>query len=105
MTASDIPNHDTRPEFEKYKVNWTPVISPGGLIIYSGDMFPDWKGDAFIGGLSSQALVRVDINGTNAAKGDQWSWVSASARSNRGRTARCGCSRTASWRHRPAAEA
>jgi glucose/arabinose dehydrogenase len=68
----DIPNHDTRPEFEKYKVNWTPVISPGGLIIYSGDMFPDWKGDAFIGGLSSQALVRVDIDGTNAAKGDQW---------------------------------
>jgi glucose/arabinose dehydrogenase len=68
----DIPNHDTRPEFEKYKVNWTPVISPGGLIIYSGDMFPDWKGDAFIGGLSSEALIRVDINGTNAAKGDQW---------------------------------
>ncbi|RHW19351.1 PQQ-dependent sugar dehydrogenase [Sphingomonas gilva] len=68
----DIPDHDTRPEFEKYKVNWTPVISPGGLIIYSGDMFPDWKGDAFIGGLSSQALIRVDIDGTNAAKGDQW---------------------------------
>lgn len=68
----DIPNHDTRPEFEKYKVNWTPVISPGGLIIYSGDMFPEWKGDAFIGGLSSEALIRVDIDGTSAAKGDQW---------------------------------
>lgn len=68
----DIPNHDTRPEFEKYKVNWTPVISPGGLIIYSGNMFPEWKGDAFIGGLSSEALIRVDIDGTNAAKGDQW---------------------------------
>jgi glucose/arabinose dehydrogenase len=39
---------------------------------YSGRLFPQWKGDLFIGGLSSQALVRVDVNGTSAAKGDQW---------------------------------
>lgn len=68
----DIPDHDTRPEFEKYKVMWNPVISPGGLMAYSGKMFPQWKGDLFIGGLSSQALVRVDVDGTNARKGDQW---------------------------------
>ncbi len=68
----DIPDHATRPEFEKYKVNWTPVISPGGLMVYSGAMFPQWKGDLFIGGLSSKALVRVDVNGTKATKGDQW---------------------------------
>lgn len=67
-----IPDHDTRPEFEKYKVMWNPVISPGGLIVYSGRMFPQWKGDLFIGGLSSQSLVRVDVNGTDAKKGDQW---------------------------------
>lgn len=70
--GGDIPDHDTRPEFEKYKVNWTPVISPGGLIVYSGKLFPQWAGDLFIGGLSSQALVRVDVDGTNAKKGDQW---------------------------------
>jgi glucose/arabinose dehydrogenase len=68
----DIPDHATRPDLEKYKVNWTPVISPGGLMVYSGAMFPQWRGDLFIGGLSSQSLVRVDVNGTNAAKGDQW---------------------------------
>ncbi|WP_326525110.1 PQQ-dependent sugar dehydrogenase [Sphingomonas sp.] len=67
-----IPDHATRPEFEKPKVVWNPVISPGGLIVYSGDMFPEWKGDLFIGGLSSQALVRVDVTGTDAKKGDQW---------------------------------
>jgi aldose sugar dehydrogenase len=67
-----IPDHDTRPEFEKYKVNWTPVISPAGLMIYSGKLWPQWKGDLFIGGLSSQALIRVDVEGTNARKGDQW---------------------------------
>jgi glucose/arabinose dehydrogenase len=67
-----IPDHDTRPEFEKYKVNWTPVISPAGLIVYSGKLWPQWKGDLFIGGLSSKALIRVDVDGTNARKGDQW---------------------------------
>ena len=67
-----IPDHDTRPEFEKYKVNWTPVISPAGLMVYSGKLWPQWKGDLFIGGLSSKALVRVDVDGTNATKGDQW---------------------------------
>lgn len=70
--GKDIPDHKTRPEFEAPKVSWNPAISPGGLMVYSGKMFPQWKGDLFIGGLSSQALVRVDVNGTQAAKGDQW---------------------------------
>jgi len=61
-----IPDHDTRPQFNAPKVSWTPVISPAGLVIYSGSQFPDWQGDAFIGGLSSQALVRVEIDGTQA---------------------------------------
>lgn len=67
-----IPDHAPGDGFEAPKVWWTPVISPAGLMIYSGDLFPQWKGDAFIGGLSSKALVRVDLNGTNAQKGDQW---------------------------------
>lgn len=61
-----IPNHNTRPEFNAPKVTWTPVISPAGFIIYSGSQFPDWRGDGFIGGLSSQALVRVEFDGTRA---------------------------------------
>jgi glucose/arabinose dehydrogenase len=67
-----IPDHATRSEFEKPKVSWNPVISPGGLMVYSGKLWPQWKGDLFIGGLSSQALIRVDVDGTNARKGDQW---------------------------------
>jgi glucose/arabinose dehydrogenase len=67
-----IPDHDTRPEFEKPKVTWTPVISPAGLMVYSGKLWPQWKGDLFIGGLSSKALIRVDVDSTNARKGDQW---------------------------------
>lgn len=67
-----IPDHVTRPEFEAPKVSWNPVISPGGLMVYSGKLWPEWKGDLFIGGLSSQSLVRVDVEGTSARKGDQW---------------------------------
>ena len=67
-----IPDHSPGDGFEAPKVWWTPVISPGGLMIYSGDLFPQWKGDAFIGGLSSKSLVRVDLDGTSARKGDQW---------------------------------
>ena len=61
-----IPDHDTRPEFNTPEVTWNPVISPAGFVIYSGDDFPDWQGDGFIGGLSSQALVRVEFDGTSA---------------------------------------
>jgi len=68
----DIPDHAPGDGFEAPKVWWNPVISPGGLMVYSGKLFPEWAGDIFIGGLSSQALVRVDVDGTNAKKGDQW---------------------------------
>jgi aldose sugar dehydrogenase len=67
-----IPDHDTRPEFEAPKAWWTPVISPGDMIVYSGSMFPQWRGDALIGGLSSEALIHVDIEGTNAREVERW---------------------------------
>tara|TARA_Y100000815_G_scaffold1380_3_gene1188 strand:+ start:2288 stop:3454 length:1167 start_codon:yes stop_codon:yes gene_type:complete len=67
-----IPDHSTRPDLEAPKVSWNPSISPAGLIVYSGDMFPQWRGDLFLGGLSSKALIRVDVEGTQASKGDQW---------------------------------
>ncbi|HEX8446390.1 MAG TPA: PQQ-dependent sugar dehydrogenase [Sphingomonas sp.] len=62
----DIPDHPTRPELEAPKASWNPVISPAGLMIYSGTMFPDWRGNAFIGGLSSKALIRVALTGISA---------------------------------------
>jgi glucose/arabinose dehydrogenase len=68
----DIPDHKAGDGYEAPKAWWNPSISPGGLMIYSGSMFPQWKGDAFIGGLSAKALLRIDLDGTNAKKGDQW---------------------------------
>ena len=61
-----IPDHDTRPEFHTPEVYWVPTIAPSGLIIYTGFMFPEWQGNAFIGGLRSESLVRVKINDQKA---------------------------------------
>ena len=68
----DIPDHPTRPEFAAPKVWWTPVISPGGMIIYKGSEFSEWRGNALIAGLSSRALVRVDIDGDSAREVERY---------------------------------
>lgn len=61
-----IPDHSTRPEFRAPYITWTPVISPAGFVIYSGGLFPEWRGDGFIGGLSSTALIRVALGADSA---------------------------------------
>jgi glucose/arabinose dehydrogenase len=68
----EIPDHDTRPEFEAPAVSWNPVISPGGLCFYDGELFPEWRGNAFIAGLSSRALIRVEIDGTSAREAERY---------------------------------
>ena len=70
--GKDIPDHPTRPEFEAPKVWWNPSISPAGMIVYSGSKFPAWKGDILMGALSGKALIRIDLDGASARKGDQW---------------------------------
>ncbi len=42
---------------------WDPVIAPSGMVFYTGDLFPEWKGNLFIGGLGSTNLVRLTVNG------------------------------------------
>jgi glucose/arabinose dehydrogenase len=70
--GSPIPAHSTRPEFNAPEVSWNPVISPSSLVLYTGDAFPTWRGSALIGGLSSQALIRVAIDGTRARETERW---------------------------------
>jgi aldose sugar dehydrogenase len=67
-----IPDHDTRPEFNAPEITWTPVISPSSMIFYTGNLFPAWRGNALIGALSGQALVRVAINGNQAREVERY---------------------------------
>lgn len=40
---------------------WTPSVALSGMTIYSGDAFPDWRGDIFAGGLSGMQLIRLKL--------------------------------------------
>jgi glucose/arabinose dehydrogenase len=67
-----IPDHPTRPEFAAPAAWWNPVISPSSLLFYSGTEFPQWNGDALIGGLSSQSIVRIEFDGDNAREAERY---------------------------------
>ncbi len=61
-----IPPHSTRPEFAAPAVSWNPVIAPGDFVIYSGKLWPQWKGQALVGGMKPTVLVRVAFDGERA---------------------------------------
>lgn len=69
-----IPDHDTMPEFNPPEAFWVPSIAPAGFTIYGGDLFADWKGDGFIGGLAARALVRVDMGADSAREAARYEW-------------------------------
>ena len=67
--GTDIPDHAAGDGFKAPLVSWTPSVSPGSLLIYQGSMFPAWRDDAFLGALSGEALIRVDLS-----SGEQEKW-------------------------------
>ncbi|MCC4117323.1 PQQ-dependent sugar dehydrogenase [Aromatoleum toluclasticum] len=42
---------------------WVPSIAPSGMTFYTGDAFPKWKGNLFVGALRGQLLVRIELDG------------------------------------------
>ena len=42
---------------------WVPSIAPSGMMFYTGDLFPEWKGNLFVGALAGRHLVRLVLNG------------------------------------------
>ena len=48
-----------KPGFEQPVYYWDPVIAPSGAHFYSGDLFPEWRGNLFVGGMKATALVRL----------------------------------------------
>jgi glucose/arabinose dehydrogenase len=62
----EIPDHDTRPEFEAPLITWTPAVAPGNIIVYRGTLFADWRGDALMSGLKSRDIVRIGLGDESA---------------------------------------
>ena len=69
-----IPSHATRPDITAPAAFWVPTIAPSGLIFYDGNMFPEWQGDAFVGGLRSQALIRVTFADDQPVEAERFRW-------------------------------
>ena len=70
--GADIPDHRPGDGYVAPLAWWNPSISPSSLMIYTGSVFPNWYGDAFIGALSGTALVRVDLYRATAATAERW---------------------------------
>ncbi len=50
---------------------WDPSIAPSGMMIYSGKLWPDWRGDLFIGSLKFNHLARLDRRGVSLKAGEK----------------------------------
>jgi aldose sugar dehydrogenase len=69
-----IPSPDTRADLQKPVIYWTPVIAPGNLMFYKGNLFPQWKGSALISGIATRSLSRVTFDGKGGATpAERWS--------------------------------
>jgi glucose/arabinose dehydrogenase len=62
-----IPSPDTRSDLQKPVIYWTPIIAPGNLMFYTGNMFPQWKGSAFLTGIATMSLNRITFDGKGGA--------------------------------------
>ena len=51
---------------------WDPVIAPSGMVFYTGDAYPGWKGSAFIGSMSPGALVRLTIENDRVTREERY---------------------------------
>jgi glucose/arabinose dehydrogenase len=69
-----IPAPDTRTEFTKPVLYWTPVIAPGNFMFYRGTKsFPQWDGSGFVSGMASHTLTRIVFDGKGGAKAaERW---------------------------------
>ena len=65
-TGGNISNETSRPDMVDPKLVWTPAIAPSGLLLYRGNIFPNWQGNLFAGGLVSKSVIRIKIEGNKA---------------------------------------
>ncbi|MDJ0746141.1 MAG: PQQ-dependent sugar dehydrogenase [Xenococcaceae cyanobacterium MO_167.B27] len=61
-SGGEISQERSRPGMIDPKVVWTPATAPSGLAFYTGEQFPEWKGDLFAGGLVSRDVRRIDLD-------------------------------------------
>ena len=66
--GTQLPKPAANSPYHQPVRHWSPVISPSGMMFYTGNVFPDWRNNAFVGGLSSHDLVRLVIDGDSVTE-------------------------------------
>jgi glucose/arabinose dehydrogenase len=51
---------------------WDPVIAPSGMVFYTGDAYPGWKGSVFVGSMAPGALVRLTIENGRVTREERY---------------------------------
>ncbi len=64
--GTQIPDHSSGDGFAAPATSWNPVIAPGDMIFYTGELFPQWNGNVLIAAMLPAGIVRVEIDGTKA---------------------------------------
>jgi glucose/arabinose dehydrogenase len=49
------------------KLVWPMTVAPSGLAVYTGEVFPDWRGNLFAGGLRTNSIHRIAIDDSGTA--------------------------------------
>jgi glucose/arabinose dehydrogenase len=63
-----ISDETSRPGVADPTLVWTPSKAPSGLAVYTGDKYPQWKGNLFSGALKFQHVRRIVVNGTEVVR-------------------------------------
>jgi aldose sugar dehydrogenase len=66
--GTTITTDTVLPGIEPPLLHWTPSIAPSGMAVYTGDRFPNWRGDVFAGALAGRHLRRVRFDGTRVVE-------------------------------------
>ena len=69
--GSPIPDHPTKPEFAAPAFYWHPAISPSGMMFYTGSLFPNWKNNVLIGGMSVEMIIKLELDGNKVKSEDR----------------------------------
>ncbi len=63
VTGTKIGEGNRKPGMAQPVHYWTPSIAPSGMAFYTGDPFPRWRGDLFVGALRDEMVVRLRFDG------------------------------------------
>ena len=63
VTGTTIGEGTAKPGMAQPLLQWTPSIAPSGMAFYTGERFPKWKDNLFVGALAGQMLVRLQLDG------------------------------------------